>query len=413
MMNYPCFWVMKMSRGAGGGVLSIDPHARDESAADRVLATHRLLLLALAVGAFAGLLYWAQGDVPELSGMWRWGAVGAFALLVLAVVLDPVLAVWSRWHIVSADAGLRRSRGGVPARWVAYPAGFRSVGLVVSPDTISAEDWDAAAPALAQGFGYDRAKIDHSRRRVVLRFMNGSSPVDGECVAPVAINGQAVHIGIDEQGRDFWLDTAGHSGVIVAGLPGSGKTVMLRRLVKGFASNPANEVVVFDGKGTDDFGDLVARNVAVFSGTPDTDETIVEELERLGRLLQERAGGARGDGRVVVVVDECQGYTPTKGLTTEEKQARERSAKVLKDLVARGRSLGFLTVLATQKPDADTLPTVLRDNCGLRCSGRLRTSEGEKMVLGDSPGIVQALGVGQMVFDDSRARTLVKVAREP
>lgn len=412
-MNFRHCWVMEMSRGAGGGVLSIDPHARDESAADRVLATHRLMLLALAVGAFAGLLYWAQGDVPELSGMWRWGAVGAFALLVLAVVFDPVLAVWNRWHIVSADAGLRRSRGGVPARRVAFPAGWNSVALVVSPETISAEDWDAAAPALAQGLGYDRAKIDHSRRRVVLTFSRGASPVDGDCVAPFELRKQAVRVGVDEQGRDFWLDTSGHSGVIVAGLPGSGKTVFLRRLVQSFALNPDNRVIVFDGKGTDDFGDLVARNVAVFSGTPDTDETIVEELEGLGRLLQERAGGSRGGGRVVVVVDECQGYTPTKGLTTEEKQARERSAKVLKDLVARGRSLGFLTVLATQKPDADTLPTVLRDNCGLRCSGRLRTSEGEKMVLGDSPGIVQALNVGQMVFDDSRARTLVKVAREP
>lgn len=401
---------MLMSRG--GGVLSIDPQARDESSIDRVLATHRLGFLSLAVGVLAGVLYWAQGDMSAFGNAWRWAAVVAGALLVLAVVFDPVLAVWNRWHIVSADAGLRRSRGGVPARWVAYPAGFRSVGLVVSPDTISAEDWDAAAPALAQGFGYDRAKIDHSRRRVVLTFSRGASPVDGDCLAPVELREQAVRVGVDEQGRDYWLDTSGHSGVIVAGLPGSGKTVFLRRLVQSFALNADNRVAVFDGKGTDDFGDLAARNVRVFSGTPDTDETIVEELERLGQYLQERAGGSRGGGRVVVVVDECQGYTPTKGLTTEEKQARERSAKVLKDLVARGRSLGFLTVLATQKPDGDTLPTVLRDNCGLRCSGRLRTSEGEKMVLGDSPGIVQTLGVGQMVFDDSKERTLVKVARE-
>lgn len=404
---------MEMSRGVGGGVLAIDPRARDESATDRVFATHRLCFLAVAVAGLAALLYWARADVPAVGDVWRWAAAVAGVLFLLAVIFDPALAVWNRWDIVSADAGLRRSRGGVPARRVAFPAGWNSVALVVSPETISAEEWDAAAPALAQGLGYDRAKIDHSRRRVVLTFSRGASPVDGDVVAPVELKRQAVRVGVDEQGRDFWFDTDGHSGVIVAGLPGSGKTVLLRRLVQSFALNPANEVVVFDGKGTNDFGDLASSNVAVFSGTPDTDETIVEELEGLGRLLQERAGVSRGGGRVVVVVDECQGYTPTRGLTTEEKQARERSAKVLKDLVARGRSLGFLTVLATQKPDADTLPTVLRDNCGLRCSGRLRTSEGEKMVLGDSPGIVQSLNVGQMVFDDSRARTLVKVAREP
>lgn len=404
---------MGMSRDAGGGVLSIDPYTRDETATDRFLATHWLLCVALAVGAVAVLLYWAQGKVPDLSGMWRWCAVGAGGLLVLAVVFDPVLAVWRRWDIVSADAGLRRSRGGVPARWVAYPAGFRSVGLVVSPDTISAEDWDAAAPALAQGLGYDRAKVDHSRRRVVLTFSRGASPVDGDCAAPVELRDQAVRVGVDEQGRNYWLDTAGHSGVIVAGLPGSGKTVFLRRLVQSFALNPQNRVAVFDGKGTQDFHDLTRENVSVFSGTPDTNPAIVEELERLSLQLQERAATGTVPGRVVVVVDECQGYIPVKGLTSEEKEAREKALKVLKDLVARGRSLGFLTVLATQKPDATTLPTVLRDNCGLRCSGRLRTSEGEKMVLGDSPGIVQGLNVGQMVFDDARTRALVKVAREP
>lgn len=412
-MSYQCFWVVEMSRGAGGGVLAIDAHARDESGAERLLATHRLACLSLAVAALAALLYWARGDVPALGDVWQWVAVGAGALFVLSWVVDPVLAVWQRWHIVSADAGLRGSRSGVPARWVAYPAGFRSVGLVVSPDTISAEDWDAAAPALARGFGYDRVKINHARRRVALTFMNGPAPIDRDCVAPVALKDQAVHVGVDEQGRAFWLDTAGHSGVIVAGLPGSGKTVFLRRLVQSFALDPDNCVVVFDGKGTNDFGDLAGDNVRVYAGTPDTDETITEELESLARLLQERAAGGRVDGRVVVVVDECQGYMPAQGLTAEEKQARERSAKALKDLVARGRSLGFLTVLATQKPDATTLPTVLRDNCGLRCSGRLRTPEGEKMVLGDSPGIVQRLGVGQMVFDDSRARTVVKVAQEP
>lgn len=412
-MSYQRFWVVEMSRGAGGGVLAIDAHARDESGAERLLATHRLACLSLAVGALAALLYWARGDVPALGDVWQWVAAVAGVVFLLSWVCDPVLAVWSRWHIVSADAGLRRSRGGVPARWVAYPAGVRSVGLVVSPDTISAEDWEAAAPALARGFGYDRARIHHSRRRVALKFMNGPAPIDGDCVAPVALEDQAVHVGVDEQGRDFWLDTAGHSGVIVAGLPGSGKTVFLRRLVSSFALNSANEVVVFDGKGTNDFGDLAGDNVRVYAGTPDTDETITEELESLARLLQERAAGTRAGGRVVVVVDECQGYMPAQGLTAEERQARERSAKALKDLVARGRSLGFLTVLATQKPGADTVPTALRDNCGVRACARVRTAEAEKMVLGESLGRAQSLAVGQMIFDDSRTRSLVKVAQEP
>ena len=192
----------------------------------------------------------------------------------------------------------------------------------------------------------------------------------------------------------------------------AGKTVFLRRLVKSFALNPANRVVVFDGKGTDDFGDLRAKNVSVLSGTPDTNAKISTQLEHLEQELERRASSGSARGRVVVVVDECQGFVPVKGLTVEEKKAREKSIKALKDFVARGRSLGFFVVLATQKPDSDTLPTVLRDNCGLRACGRVRTVEAEKMVLGESLGRAQSLAVGQMIFDDG-THHFVKVAQEP
>lgn len=402
-----------MSRGAGG-VLSIDSQARDETGLDRLLDSHRCLVLAILSAILSALFYWAQGTIAVVAGVWVWFAGASLVLLLFSFVLDPLVAVWSRWGVVAADAGLRRARGGVPARWVAYPTGWRSVGLVVSPDTISAEEWKQAAPALAQGFGFSRVSVAHSRRRVLLKFTNAKAATDGDYRAPVELRKQAFQVGVTETGKPFWLDTAGHSGAVVAGLPGSGKTVFLRRLARSFALELTNQVVIFDGKGTDDFGDLSAQNVAVFSGTPDTNESIVRELEELTQQLQQRAAtGAAGIGRVVVIVDECQGYMPGAGLTRDEKEKRERATKILKDLVARGRSLGFLTVLATQKPDANTLPTVLRDNCGLRACGRLRTSEGEKMVLGDSPGIVQTLGVGQMVFDDSKERTLVKVARKP
>lgn len=402
---------MLMSRRAGG-VLSIDSQARDESGLDRLLDSHRFLFLAVLAAILSALSYWAQGTIAAFGGLWVWFAVASFVLLLFSFFLDPLVAVWSRWGVVAADAGLRRARGGVPARWVAYPTGWRSVGLVVSPDTISAEEWKQAAPALAQGFGFARVSVAHSRRRVVLKFTNRTAATDGDYRAPVELKGQAVKVGIAETGKPFWLDTAGHSGVVVAGLPGSGKTVFLRRLARSFALELTNQVVIFDGKGTDDFDDLSAQNVAVFSGTPDITEDIPRELEELSQQLQQRAATGAGIGRVVVIVDECQGYMPSAGLTRDEKEKRERATKILKDLVARGRSLGFLTVLATQKPDANTLPTVLRDNCGLRACGRLRTSEGEKMVLGDSPGLVQSLGIGQMIFDDSKERTLVKVARE-
>lgn len=395
-----------------GQVVSVDRQTRDETASERFIAKHRLLMVSLLVGALSALLFYAKTDLPELGNWWGHAFAVALVLFALSWLIDPLLGVWTRWEIVSADAGLRRSRGGVPARWVVYPAGWRSVGLIVSADTIMPDEWDRSAQRIAQAFGYERATVSHSRRRVILTFTNAPLAIDGDCVKQIELKQQVIHVGIDDKGKDYVLDTAGHSGMVVAGIPGSGKTVFLRRLVKSFALNPANRVVVFDGKGTDDFGDLRAKNVSVLSGTPDTNAKISTQLEHLEKELERRASAGSARGRVVVVVDECQGFVPVKGLTAEEKKSRETSIKVLKDLVARGRSLGFFVVLATQKPDAETLPTVLRDNCGLRACGRVRTTEAEKMVLGESLGRAPSLAVGQMIFDDGNHH-LVKVAREP
>lgn len=400
---------------SSGGVLSIDRQTRDETAIDKLVAQHRIFFISLLVIVLAGLMFYMRQDLPEFGKWWNQTLIVGFMLSMVSAVFDSSIAVWTRWPIVAADSGLRRSRGGVPARYLAFPVGRGAIKLITSADTILPDEWDRSGPKLAQGFAYDRVTIKHSRYFVFLTFSNKPSPVDRTCLKQISLEDQAVHVGIDEDGKDRYLDTSGHSGMIVAGLPGSGKTIFLRRLAKTFALNPANHIVVFDGKGTRDFEDLAAENLTVFSGTPDTNEEINAQLSHLVEELKARASSSVIPGRIVVIVDEFQGFVPVKGLTTAEKQVREKSIKALKDFVARGRSLGFFTILATQKPDADTIPTALRDNCGLRACGRLRTPEAEKMVLGESLGRAQHLEVGQMILDDAKAEThlLIKVAQIP
>ena len=400
---------------SSGGVLSIDRQTRDETAIDKLIAQHRIFFISLLVIVLAGLMLYMRQDLPEFGKWWKQTLIVGFMLSMVSAVFDSSIAVWTRWPIVAADSGLRRSRGGVPARYLAFPVGRGAIKLITSADTILPDEWDRSGPKLSRGFGYDRVTIKHSRYFVFLTFSNKPSPIDQTCLKPISLKDQAVHVGIDEDGKDRYLDTSGHSGMIVAGLPGSGKTIFLRRLATTFALNPANHVIVFDGKGTRDFEDLAADNLIVFSGTPDTNEEINAQLSHLVQELEARASSSVIPGRIILIVDECQGFAPVKGLTPAEKQVREKSIKALKDFVARGRSLGFFTILATQKPDADTLPTVLRDNCALRACGHLRTLEAEKMVLGESLGRAQHLEVGQMILDDAKAEThlLIKVAQIP
>lgn len=393
-------------------VIAVDRY-QDESALDRLVKSHRLAIVSVFLGALSGFLCYIKID--GFTEYWPWLALAAVAVLILSALIDPLLAVWSRWPIVAADVGLIGRRGGVPARWAIYPAGWRSVALVVSPGSILPEEWEKRAPGLARGFGYERAVLTQDRKRVRLLFTNEASPLDCNYSRPLALDNQKILIGVDESGSDYWLDTSGHSGMMVAGLPGSGKTVFLDRTAQTFAEDPENLIAIFDGKGTNDFAHLAAENVWVFSGTPGSNLSILDALERLTALMEERKKKAEAGevlpGRIVIFVDECHGFFATaKGLNKEEKQARERATKILRDFIALGRSLGFFTVLATQKPDAESLPTVVRDNAGLRVSGGLRTSEAEKMILGENLGLTRSLAVGQMVIDDGKNIAIVKVA---
>lgn len=399
------------------GVLTLD-RGRDETASERFLANHRLACASFGVAAVAVLLYVVK--LPPLSDYWGAVAGVAAVLLVLSLVLDPVLAVWTRWGVVAPDSGIIGRRSGAPARWAVYPSGWRSVVLIVSADSVLPEEWRDGADKLAQGFGYERVEIDHSRRRVRLRFTNAPSLLDSSQVMPLALHGDSVRLGIDEKGQAYDLDTHDQGGMVVGGIPGSGKTVMLRRMAATFAKNPANQVVIFDGKGTGDFSDLRAKNVEVIAGTPDDydEEAAAKVGAKLDELMAEmraRAAGSTVAGptppRLVVIVDECQDFFPVSGLSKDAKAARARAENILGALVSKGRSLGIFTILATQKPDSGTIPTSLRDKCALRVCGRVRTPESAKMVLGEADPRALKLKRGQMIVDDGRGDLIpVKIA---
>lgn len=392
-----------------GGVYSVDM-ARNETGVQRFVANHVCAIIGVTVVALTFFLYFV--------GLFTSGAtiatgLGIGALFgVLAVVFDRAIGVWRRWPCVAADIGVIGRRGGVPARLFVWPV-KGGVKFVTRADAVLPDDWKAVRARLAQAYGFRSVRMEFSGSWVVMRFSNGSSPVEETVTMPIAVDGDKVLVGCTENGNRYWLDTNEQSGVVVAGIPGSGKTVMLRRVVQSFAANPRNKVMVFDGKGTNDFGDLRGDNVRVYSGTPEhADNGVLKALRGARAELDRRAknGRSAGAGRFVVVVDEAHGYCVTKGLDGTDKKAREEAKRILRDLVALGRSLGHLTIIATQKPDADSLPTIIRDNCGLRACGRLRTLEAEKMVLGEATGEALTLQRGQMLVDDGANTELVKVA---
>lgn len=210
---------------------------------------------------------------------------------------------------------------------------------------------------------------------------------------------KAIPFGTDQRGRPVTL-TLMYANMLIGAMPGAGKTFALKVPLLAAALDPTAQLRVFELKGT---GDLdFAEKVAHHYGSGPDDVTIGEclaslrevykDLERRAKTLaglpkdvrpenkvtpQLAASKTYGLGPLVFVVDECQElYShPEYG-----KEAGELATAIIK----RGRALGVILLLATQRPDKDSLPTGISANVGIRFCLRVMGQLENDMILGTS-----------------------------
>lgn len=273
----------------------------------------------------------------------------------------------------------------------------------------SAKDWNSKLDGLraglkAHGLDADNMRISDGDGGAVVLHTNDVDPFSG--TAPEsglfdAERGRSL-LGITESGEECWITWAGSSGLIVGGVPGSGKTASLLPVFAGMAGQC--ELHVFDGKSGFDLHPL--RHVA---STYDRSGDISAPLETLRRLDALRTARAEamystlnannfwnlsqsqrdqlGVKPVFCILDEVQTWTDTSGMDKDEKAMAAEAIKLIRTLVQKGRSAGIVVVLTTQKPDATSIPTVIRDNAALKICFRVSTPEQAITVLGrQAPG---------------------------
>jgi S-DNA-T family DNA segregation ATPase FtsK/SpoIIIE len=193
-----------------------------------------------------------------------------------------------------------------------------------------------------------------------------------------------VHLGITETGAPLLVELAYHN-LLVAGEPGAGKSVLLQNIL-GHASQCADvQLWLFDGKRLE-LG-MWAEAADVFVG-PNLTQAIhalhylQEEIDRRTDVML-KAGIRKIEPQhqadmILAILDELAFYTATIG----DPKQRDEFTITLRDVVARGRSVGIIVVAATQRPSADIIPTSLRDIFGYRCAFRCTTDVSSDIVLG-------------------------------
>jgi hypothetical protein len=192
------------------------------------------------------------------------------------------------------------------------------------------------------------------------------------------------------------------SGMVVGGIPGSGKTAGLTSFLLPMALSEYVDLSIIDGKGGTDWSSYESVASTYISGDEELEpirdflkefhSDMVKRVQTQKELLGEsNFWNVSADERLaaglkfkLLVIDECQGVFEKTGRSKEEKELLEEIFRYLSAIVKRGRSAGFFAVFITQKPTAEALPTAIRDNAGLRIAFRLQTTQAETAVLGVS-----------------------------
>lgn len=212
--------------------------------------------------------------------------------------------------------------------------------------------------------------------------------------------GWELPLGIDEEGRLIAESCRNLSGVVVGGIPGSGTSNWLTVALASLAEREDIQWLLIDGKQGYDLEELASRAYRHIRGDAAGElETVRDALHDVQMLMHERlrrarelyghaslwsAGPSRSHPVVVVVIDECQWYLDARSFPSEESKAvGAEIGAIVRDLVKRGRSAGILVILSTQRPTADSIPTIMRDNCALRVCFSVRTRESAVAVLGE------------------------------
>jgi S-DNA-T family DNA segregation ATPase FtsK/SpoIIIE len=189
------------------------------------------------------------------------------------------------------------------------------------------------------------------------------------------------------------------SGIVVAGLAGFGKTMLVAHLLGQLAPSSAVQFVLVDGKGGPDYDRLMPR---AWLAAKDDLGQVRAVLRRVHRLMLGRQasialvlgvtdawhlGPSPSWPLVLVVVDEAHTFFHERKGTSPEVKAHNavvaELSRLVEELIRKGRNVAIQVMLLTQRATGDAIPTRIRDNCQVAISFATRTLDGAVAALGE------------------------------
>jgi S-DNA-T family DNA segregation ATPase FtsK/SpoIIIE len=269
-----------------------------------------------------------------------------------------------------------------------------------------ADKREKLAANLRRSIGCVWPEVDHDQHpgRLILWVGDQDMSKSRQPAWPLAKTGTAdlfrpMPFATDQRGRAVSVTLMFTSGII-GSIPRMGKTFLLRLLLLIAALDPRAELHMYDLKGTGDIGPLECCAHRYRAGDDDEDmayaladfRALREELRRRTKVIRnlprdvcpenkvtpELASNATlGLHPIVIGVDECQ-------VMFEHKAYGDEFEEICTDLVKRGPATGIILLLATQRPDAKSIPTGISANAVLRWCLKVMGQLENDMVLNTS-----------------------------
>ncbi|WP_055491686.1 FtsK/SpoIIIE domain-containing protein [Streptomyces sp. TP-A0356] len=208
---------------------------------------------------------------------------------------------------------------------------------------------------------------------------------------------EALPFGQDARGTRITVPVMWQS-LFFGGLPRRGKTFTQRLMTAAGLLDPFVRHYIADGKGGADWMPMKAVAHRLVMGAEDDAvealkamlKELLAEMERRFVLLRGLPVSVCPEGKltpaivekynvpvIFVTIDELQEY-----FTAMEKDDREQVINDLCRIARRGPAAGFICNFASQRPDADSVPTKLREIITLRYSTQVVDQTSSDMILG-------------------------------
>lgn len=196
--------------------------------------------------------------------------------------------------------------------------------------------------------------------------------------------------------------------LLLAGVTGSGKTTLLNYLILEFKKMKA-DVYICDPKRSD----LASLRNILGADFVASDVNNIAKITRIVKEIMEQRfidykenstnfvyGASYVDYKlspVVLVFDELGAFR-----ASADKKVFTETMANLTEIVLKGREMGVFVVLSTQQPNANNIPTELRDNLSVRVALGNMSSEAYRMIFGENIKDLQgfkSVGSGYIFLD--------------